>query len=180
MRLRLSEPGNVEPIRQFIEQNPRLALDVQTEAEYFASQGEALNSIAVFGWVLSVVMGLGALAGALNTMYTSVSSRSTEIATLRAIGFSNSSAFFGTLAESVLLSMLGGLFGALAAWLFMDGLSASTLGASFTQVVFTFELSPQLFRNGILLALAIGLIGGVFPAWRAARVPVIAAFRGGI
>lgn len=180
MRLRLTEPGNVQPIVEFIEKNPRLALDVQTEANYFASQGEALNSIAVFGWILSAVMGLGALAGALNTMYTSVSSRTPEIATLRAIGFSNSSAFFGTLVESVVLSMLGGLLGALAAYLFMDGFSASTLGASFTQVVFTFELSPQLFRNGILLALAIGLIGGVFPAWRAARVPVIAAFRHGV
>jgi putative ABC transport system permease protein len=180
MRLRLSEPGNVEPMRQFIEQNPRLAVEVQTEANYFAAQGEALNSIAVFGWILSIIMGLGALAGALNTMYTSVSSRSTEIATLRAIGFSNSSAFFGTLAESVVLSMVGGLLGALAAFLFMDGFSASTLGASFTQVVFTFELSPQLFRNGIALALGIGLVGGVFPAWRAARVPVIAAFRSGV
>ena len=178
-RVRLSEPGNVQPIRDFVEQNPRLVLDVETEADFFAAQGEALNSIAVFGWILSVVMGLGALAGALNTMYTSVSSRSTEIATLRAIGFSNSSAFFGTLAESIVLSVLGGVLGALAAYLFMDGFSASTLGSNFTQVVFTFRLSPELFRNGIVLALAIGLIGGIFPAWRAARVPVIAAFRGG-
>ena len=154
-------------------------LDVLTEADFFAAQGKALGSIAAFGWILSIVMGLGALAGALNTMYTSVSSRSTEIATLRAIGFSNSSAFFGTLAESILLSIIGGVVGATAAYLFMDGFSTSTLGASFTQVVFTFELSPELFRNGILLALAIGLIGGIFPAWRAARVPVVVAFRGG-
>ncbi len=178
-RVRLTQPGNVKPIEDFIEQNPRLALDVVTEAEFFAAQGKALSSIAAFGWILSIVMGLGALAGALNTMYTSVSSRSTEIATLRAIGFSNSSAFFGTLAESVLLSVLGGVVGATAAYLFMDGFSTSTLGTGFTQVVFTFELSPELFRNGIILALAIGLIGGIFPAWRAARVPVMAAFRGG-
>lgn len=178
VRARLSEPGNVQPIKDFVDQNPRLVLDVETEAEFFAAQGEALGSIAAFGWILSIVMGLGALAGALNTMYTSVSSRSTEIATLRAIGFSNSSAFFGTLAESVVLSVVGGIIGAGAAYLFMDGFSTSTLGASFTQVVFTFELSPELFRNGIVLALAIGFIGGIFPAWRAARVPVIAAFRG--
>lgn len=178
-RVRLTEPGNVQPIIDFVEQNPRLILDVETEAEFFAAQGEALGSIAMFGWILSIVMGLGALAGALNTMYTSVSSRSTEIATLRALGFSNSSAFFGTLAESIVLSVIGGVVGAVAAYLFMDGFSTSTLGTNFTQVVFTFQLTPELFRNGIILALAIGLIGGLFPAWRAARVPVIAAFRGG-
>lgn len=180
VRVRLAEAGNVAPIEAYIEQNPQLTMDVDTEADYFAAQGEALKGIAVFGWAISIIMGLGALAGALNTMYTSVASRSTEIATLRAIGFSNASAFFGTLAESLVLSVLGGLVGALVAYLVMDGFSASTLGGTFTQVVFTFELSPELFRNGILLALGIGLIGGFFPAWRAARVPVIAAFRGGV
>ena len=124
-------------------------------------------------------MGLGALAGALNTMYTSVAARARETATLRAIGFSNLSAFVGTLAESLVLAVIGGVIGAVSAWLFFDGFSASTLGASFTQVVFNFELTPELFRNGILLALAIGLIGGLFPAWRSARVPVVTAFQGG-
>ena len=179
VRLRLEQPGNVEPIRAFIDNDPQLILDVETEADFFANQGRALSGIAVFGWVLSIVMGLGALAGALNTMYTSVASRIREIATLRAIGFSNSSAFVGTLAESLVLSVIGGIVGALAAWLFFDGFSTSTLGASFTQVVFTFELTPELFVNGILLALTIGLIGGLFPAWRAARVPVVMAFQGG-
>ena len=124
-------------------------------------------------------MGMGALAGALNTMYTSVAARSREIATLRAIGFSNFSAFAGTLAESVILSLLGGVIGALSAWALFDGFQASTLGGSFTQVVFTFDLTPELFRDGIVLALAIGMIGGLFPAWRAARVPVVTAFQGG-
>ena len=179
MRLRLAETGNVEPLQQFVDQDPRLVLDVQTEADYFSTQGEALNSIAAFGWILSVIMALGALAGALNTMYTSVAARTAEIATLRAIGFSNASAFFGTLVESILLSLIGGVLGALAAFLAIDGFSASTLGASFTQVVFTFELSPTLFGNGITMALVIGLVGGLFPAWRAARIPVIEAFRGG-
>lgn len=179
VRLRLETPGDVEPIREFVDNDPQLILDVETEADFFSNQGRALTGIAIFGWILSVVMGLGALAGALNTMYTSVAARAREIATLRAIGFSNVSAFMGTLAESLLLSILGGLAGAIAAWLFFDGFSASTLGASFTQVVFTFELTPELFRDGIVLALAIGLIGGLFPAWRAARVPVVTAFTGG-
>lgn len=179
VRMRLAEPGNVESIREFIENDPQLILDVETEAAFFANQGRALRGIAIFGWALSIVMGLGALAGALNTMYTSVASRAREIATLRALGFGNASAFFGTLAESLVLAVVGGVVGALAAWLFFDGFSASTLGASFTQVVFTFELTPELFRNGIILAVAIGLVGGLFPAWRAARVPVVVAFQGG-
>ncbi|MEO0851959.1 MAG: ABC transporter permease, partial [Cyanobacteria bacterium J06648_11] len=179
MRLQLEAPGEVALIQEFIDSDPRLNLDVQTEADFFSAQGRALSGIAIFGWAISIIMGLGALAGALNTMYTSVASRAREIATLRAIGFGNTSAFIGTLAESTVLSIVGGIVGAGAAFLFFDGLSTSTLGASFTQVVFTFELTPELFRNGILLALAIGLIGGLFPAWRAARVPVVMAFSGG-
>ncbi len=178
VRVALETPGNVEPIQVFIDNDPQLNLDVSTETDYFATQGEALSGIAVFGWALSIVMGMGALAGALNTMYTSVAARSREIATLRAIGFSNTSAFAGTLAESMLLSVIGGVVGALAAWLLFDGFQASTLGSSFTQVVFTFELTPALFRDGVVLALAIGLIGGLFPAWRAARTPVVMAFQG--
>ncbi|MBO6504795.1 MAG: FtsX-like permease family protein [Kordiimonadaceae bacterium] len=177
MRIRLSEPGNVEGISELIENDPRLILDVDTESDYFSSQGEALQGIVFFGWGVSIIMGLGALAGALNTMYTSVASRAGEIATLRAIGFSNVSAFFGTLAESVVLSIIGGVIGALVSYTFMDGLTTATMGPGFTQVVFTFEMSPELFKNGIQLALIIGLVGGFFPAWRAARLPVVTAFR---
>lgn len=180
MRIKLVEPGNISGIEKMIEDDPRLILDVDTEAGYFSAQGEALQGIVWFGWGISIVMGLGALAGALNTMYTSVASRSAEIATLRAIGFSNTSAFFGTLVESVVLSLIGGVIGALVSYTFMDGLTTATMGASFTQIIFTFELSPALFQNGIMLALAIGVIGGFFPAWRAARVPVVVAFRGGV
>ena len=179
VRVALETPGDVEPIKAFIDNDPQLNLDISTETDYFASQGRALSGIAVFGWALSIVMGMGALAGALNTMYTSVAARSREIATLRAIGFSNFSAFAGTLAESILLSLIGGVVGAIAAWALFDGFRASTLGGTFTQVVFTFDLTPELFRNGIVLALAIGMIGGLFPAWRAARVPVVTAFQGG-
>ena len=103
--------------------------------------------------------------------------RSAEIATLRAIGFSNVSAFMGTLVESIVLSIIGGVVDALFAFFFLDGVAASTLGASFTQVVFNFELSPELIKNGIYIALAIGLVGGFFPAWRASRLPVVLAFK---
>jgi putative ABC transport system permease protein len=119
-------------------------------------------------------MALGALAGALNTMYSSVAARASEIATLRAIGFGGFSAFVGTIVESLILAAIGGLIGALVTFLFFDGLTTSTLGASFTQVVFSFRLSPALIVQGVLLALVVGAIGGLFPALRAARMPIVA------
>jgi putative ABC transport system permease protein len=113
------------------------------------------------------------LAGALNTMYSSVAARAVEIATLRAIGFGAFPAFVGTLIESLVLAALGGAIGALATYLVFDGFTASTLGGNFTQVVFNFRLSPVLVGEGVLLALVVGLIGGLFPAWRAARMPIV-------
>ncbi|WP_444940348.1 ABC transporter permease [Microbulbifer sp. ZKSA004] len=177
IRLQLENNGDLKPIQETIKREPRLNLEAQTEQEYFASQGKQLQYIATFGWIISSVMALGALAGALNTMYTSVADRAREIATLRALGFSNFSAFCGTIAEAMVLAVAGGLLGSLAAYLFFDGLNTSTLGGSFTQVVFSFEMSPDLFVQGAVLALVIGFISGFFPAWRAARMPVVVAFQ---
>lgn len=179
IRVQLETPGDLAPLQETIEREPRLNLELQTESNYFAGQGKQLQYMAIFGRVISFIMALGALAGALNTMYTSVADRAKEIATLRALGFSNFSAFCGTIAESLALAIAGGLLGSLAAFVFFDGLNASTLGGSFTQVVFSFEMSPDLFVQGALLALAIGFVSGFFPAWRAARLPVIVAFRNG-
>ncbi|WP_193163421.1 ABC transporter permease [Microbulbifer hainanensis] len=177
IRVQLQKPGDLQPLQQGIDADPRLNLDVQTEKAYFTSQGKQLQYMAIFGRVISFIMALGALAGALNTMYTSVADRAREIATLRALGFSNFSAFCGTIAEALVLAIAGGLLGSAAAFLFFDGLNASTLGGSFTQVVFRFEMSPELFVQGAMLALVIGFVSGFFPAWRAARLPVIVAFR---
>ncbi|WP_250460621.1 ABC transporter permease [Microbulbifer litoralis] len=177
VRAKLENPGDLAPLEKTIEQEPRLNLEVQTEQAYFAGQGKQLQYMAIFGRVISFVMALGALAGALNTMYTSVADRAREIATLRALGFSSFSAFCGTLAEALVLAIAGGLLGSLAAFLFFDGLNASTFGGSFTQVVFRFEMSPDLLLQGAWLALVIGFVSGFFPAWRAARLPVIVAFR---
>lgn len=177
VRAKLTADAKLEDIQAYIKNEPRLNQEVQTEANYFAVQGEGLNYMAIFGRVISAVMALGALAGALNTMYTSVSDRAKEIATLRAIGFSNLSAFIGTMAEALVLALLGGILGALATFLLFDGLSTSTLSGSFTQVVFSFEMSGQLVMQGIGLALIIGFISGFFPAWRATSVPVAVAFQ---
>ncbi|WP_340676822.1 FtsX-like permease family protein [Paraglaciecola sp.] len=179
VRARMESPDSLNTINEYLKSEPRLSHEVQSESAYFAEQGKSLSYMAIFGWVISSIMALGALAGALNTMYTSVSDRAMEIATLRAIGFSSISAFIGTMVEAMTLAGLGSLVGSLAAYIFFDGLSTSTLGGSFTQVVFSFRLTPELFVNGISMALIIGLVSGFFPAWRAARVPVIVAFQSG-
>lgn len=177
VRAQLATPGDVSAIQSYIENDPRLRLDVATEKDYFSVQSSGtVTLINLVAYPISIIMALGALAGALNTMYTSVAARARDIATLRAIGYGGFSAFAGTLAESLLLALIGGVIGSLVAFVTLDGLSASTLGGSFTQVVFAFELSPQLIGQGAILALIIGLIGGVFPAWRAARLPVAVAF----
>src|ERR1700731_254669 len=134
--------------------------------------------IEKLGWPFAIAMALGALAGALNPMYSSVTARAVEIATLRAIGFGGFPAFVGTLAESLILAAIGGVIGAAATFLMFDGFTTSTLGASFTQVVFSFKLSPALIGQGVLLALTVGLIGGLFPAIRAARMPIVAGLQG--
>jgi putative ABC transport system permease protein len=146
---------------------------------YFAEQASRTSDlIQKLGWPLAIAMAFGALAGALNTMYSSVAARVTEIATLRAIGFGGLPAFVGTLVESLILAAIGGVIGAAATFLIFDGMSASTLGASFTQVVFSFKLTPALAVEGVVLALIVGLIGGIFPAIRAARTPIVAGLYG--
>jgi putative ABC transport system permease protein len=119
---------------------------------------------------LGFFMAIGALAGALNTMYSSVAARSAEIATLRIIGFSGYAAFFGTMAEAIMLSAIGGALGILISFIAFNGHSASTLGAGFSQMVFRLELSPGTIIAAVFVAMFIGLVGGFLPGIRAARV----------
>jgi putative ABC transport system permease protein len=175
VRARLESPATMATLKRYVDEDPRLKLDVKSEAAYFADQASQTSDlIQKLGWPLAIAMALGALAGALNTMYSSVAARAVEIATLRAIGFGGFPAFVGTLVESLILAVLGGIIGATATYLVFDGFSTATLGASFTQVVFSFKLSPALILQGVLLALIVGLAGGLFPAIRAARMPIVA------
>ena len=179
VRARLTSPAALADLKTYVENDPRLKLDVKSESEYFAEQASRTSDlIQKLGWPLAIAMAFGALAGALNTMYSSVAARAVEIATLRAIGFGGLPAFVGTLIESLILAAIGGALGALATWLIFDGFTASTLGASFTQVVFSFQLSPRLIEQGVVLALVVGLIGGLFPAIRAARMPIVTGLYG--
>lgn len=177
VRVRLESKDAIDALRTYVENEPRLKLSVASEKGFFA--GQSSNTIKLIrnaGWPLAIAMALGALAGALNTMYSSVASRSREIATLRCLGFGGFPSFIATLLESLVLSVIGGLFGAVITYLAFDGFSTSTLGEGFTQIVFSFSLTPALVMQGIILALLVGLIGGFFPALRAARLPIAAAF----
>jgi putative ABC transport system permease protein len=179
VRARLTSPAAIEALKAYSDNDPRLKLDVISEAAYFAKQASNTSDlIQKLGWPLAIAMAFGSLAGALNTMYSSVAARATEIATLRAIGFGGFSTFVGTLVESLILASVGGLIGAAATYLIFDGFTASTMGGSFSQVVFNFQLSPRLIGQGLLLALTVGLVGGLFPALRAARMPIIAGLYG--
>lgn len=178
IRARLESPASLQTLIDYSEADPRLKLDVKSESAFYARQSQGIGDLILYlGWPLAIAMSFGALAGALNTMYASVDARTREIATMRAIGFGSLPAFIGTMTESLLLSAVGGVVGALGTYLLFDGISAATLGSNFTQVVFALKLSPQLVVQGVFLALIIGLAGGFFPALRAARIPLLAAFR---
>jgi putative ABC transport system permease protein len=174
IRVRLQDPSKLDQLASYVESDPRLKLDVKSEAQYFAEEASRTSDfVQKLGWPLAIAMAVGALAGALNTTYSSVSARSVEIATLRAIGFSGISAFAGTLLESIVLAAIGGAIGAVAALLIFNGLTTSTVGASFTQVVFSFKVSPALVGQAALLAFVVGVGGGLLPGISAARMSIV-------
>src|ERR1700736_2218425 len=159
VRVRLVNPAALAGLQRYLDPDPRLKeLEAKSEAAYFAEQASRTTDlIQKLGWPLAIAMAFGALAGALNTMYSSVAARTTEIATLRAIGFGGFPAFVGTLSESLVLAALGGMLGAAATYFIFDGITASTLSGNFTQVVFSFQLSPALIGQGVAMALVVGL-----------------------
>jgi putative ABC transport system permease protein len=176
--VRLTSAKAYDAFKAALSSDPRLKVDISTTREYFSKQSEALTKvIRVVGITVGVIMAIGAIFGALNTMFAAISARAREIATLRAIGFRGGPVVISVLMETMLLALLGGVLGGLIAWLIFNGYTASTLGANFTQVVFQFKVSPALLWLGIKWARAIGFVGGRFPALRAARLPVTTALR---
>ena len=176
---RLESPEAFDKFKDALTKDPRLDVQVQRETEYFANQGRTLVTIIrTLGFILAILMGIGAVFGAINTMYSAVAARTREIGTLRALGFGRAVAVISVLAESMLLAAVGGLIGAALAWVFLDGYRTSTLNFdTFSQVTFAFDVTLSLLVQGIAFALVLGLAGGVFPAIRAARLPVTAALR---
>ncbi len=178
LTVRLRAAAEFDAFKTALAADPRLKVDAKTTRAYYSEQSAMLSRlIRILGITVGSIMAVGAVFGALNTMYAAVATRTREIATLRAIGFRGIPVIVSILLETMLLALLGGVIGAGLSWLIFNHYTASTLGANFSQVVFSFEVSPALLWLGLKSALAIGFVGGLFPALRAARMPVTAGLR---
>jgi putative ABC transport system permease protein len=175
----LADPASYEEFKDALTTDPRLDVKVLREPEYFSDQSRMLHGIITgLGFLVAGLMGVGAVFGAINTMYSAVAARNREIATLRALGFSGGPVIVSVIAESLALAFLGGLAGGGIAWLAFHGYRAATLNFdTFSQVAFTFSVTPGLLGTGIGIALLMGFLGGLLPAVRAARLPVATALR---
>lgn len=174
----LEGPGGLAKLKAAIAAEPRLTVDVLREQDYFSGQTKQFREqIGFLAGLVTVIMALGAVFAALNSMYAAVAARGKEIATLRAIGFSGTPVLISVMIEALLLALAGGVLGALIAYVLFNNLSVSTLGQNFTQVVFNFKVTPQLVARGLVIAIVIGMIGGFLPALRAARAPVTTSLR---
>jgi len=176
---RLDSSGSFDAFRDWLTANPQLNVQVRRETEYYAQQSQALTRlIQGLGFAIAALMGIGAIFGAVLTMYTAVSTRSREIATLRALGFNATSVVVSVLAESLALAAIGGVLGGAGAYAAFNGYQTSTMNfQTFSQVAFAFTVTPELLVMGLVYALGMGLVGGLLPAVRAARLPIPAALR---
>jgi putative ABC transport system permease protein len=180
-RLADGSAAGLQAFKDSVARDPRFSITVFREPEYYAKQATVLSGlINVLGYTVSGFMAVGAAFGALNCMYSAVSSRQVEIATLRAIGFGGGPVVVSVMIEALLLALRGGLVGGALAYVYSDGVSLSTLNFNtFSQVAFDFRVTPELLARGLVWALCIGLAGGLLPAVRAARLPVTEALRTG-
>ena len=174
----LDGPDGLARLKSAVAAEPRLSLDVLREQDYFSGQTKDFRrTIGFLAGVVTIIMALGAVFAALNSMYAAVATRSKEIATLRALGFGGLPVVVSVMTEALLLAIAGGVLGALVAYALFNNFSVSTLGQNFTQVVFNFKVTPQLVARGLVIAIVIGMIGGFMPALRAARLPVTTSLR---
>ena len=177
--VKLIDPSAFNEFKDALTTNPKLEVKVQRQSEFYEEQSTMVTKfITTIGVFIAGLMALGALFGALNTMYSAVAGRTREISTLRALGFGSGPVVFSVMVESVLLSILGGLLGAGAAYLLFDGYRASTINwQTFSQVTFAFKVTPELLGLAILFATVIGIFGGLVPAIRAARLSIASGLR---
>ena len=177
--VKLASPEAFQPFKDALTTNPQLNVKPVRQAEFLFEQSTMLTSfIENFGVFIAALMALGALFAALNTMYSAVAARTREIATLRALGFGSSPVILSIMFESLVLALLGGAVGAAAAYVTFDGFKAATINwQTFSQIAFAFTVTPRLLVSAVLWATAIGFLGGLFPAIRAARLPIAAALR---
>jgi putative ABC transport system permease protein len=177
--VRLESPDTFDTFRDWLTSNPQVNVQVRRETEYYATQSRILTRlIRTIGFAIGGLMGIGAVFGAILTMYTAVATRAREIATLRAIGFNAASVVTSVLVESLVLGGIGGVIGGVAAYLAFNGYQTSTMNfQTFSQVAFAFRVTLGLLLGGLFYALLIGVVGGLLPAVRAARQPIPAALR---
>lgn len=176
---RLDTPDSFDTFRDWLTSNPQLNVSVRRETEYYAAQSRTLTSlIQTIGFAIATLMAVGAVFGAVLTMYTAVATRAREIATLRALGFNSVAVLVSVLAESLVLAAIGGTLGGLIAWAGFHGYQTSTMNfQTFSQVAFAFQVTPALLGLGLAWALIMGLFGGLLPAVRASRLPIATALR---
>jgi len=179
VQAKLVSPGAYQQFKDSLTANPQLSVKVQRQADYYVAQSETMTQlINTLGFLIAILMAIGAVFGALNTMYSAVASRTREIATLRALGFGSGAVVLALMIESLALALIGGFIGASIAYFAFNGFHTATMNfQSFSQVAFAFRVTPELLIRGILWAALIGLIGGLFPALRAARLPIASALR---
>ncbi|MGP8201856.1 MAG: ABC transporter permease [Limisphaerales bacterium] len=179
VQAKLISPGAYEQFRDSLTSNPQLNVKVERQTDYYVERSETMSRlITTLGFLIAFLMAIGAVFGALNTMYSSVSTRTREIGTLRALGFGAGAVVVALMIESLALALVGGVLGGSLAYFAFNGFHTSTMNfQSFSQVAFAFRVTPQLLLRGIVWAAAIGLIGGLLPAIRAARLPITAALR---
>jgi putative ABC transport system permease protein len=176
---KLDSPAAFDTFKNWLTTDPQLNVQVQRESDYYAQQSQVMSSlIRGIGYTIAVLMGVGAVFGAILTMYTAVSTRTREIATLRALGFNTASVVISVLAESLALAAIGGLLGGLTAYFAFNGYQTSTMNfQTFSQVAFAFRVTRELMIQGLSYALMMGLVGGLMPAIKAARLPIATALR---
>jgi putative ABC transport system permease protein len=176
---KLESPQSFDTFKDGLTTDPRLNVTVVRETDYYAEQSVLLHRlIRTIGYLIAVLMGVGAVFGAINTMYTAVAARTREIATLRALGFGSLPVVSSVLAESMLLALVGGTIGGLLAWAGFNGYQTATINwQTFSQIAFAFAVTPPLLVQGLTYALVMGFLGGLLPAIRAARLPVVTALR---
>jgi putative ABC transport system permease protein len=179
VRLQLDSPSALSDVERHLGADPRVNVTVQSEREFLADQSRILVTLINYvGTTIAVLMGVGAIFAALNTMYSAVSTRTREIATLRALGFGAAPVVVSVLLEAMVLGLLGGIVGGALVYFGLNGYQASTLNwASFSQVTFAFTVTPRLLMTGLAYSLILGLVGGLLPGIRAARLPVTAGLR---
>ena len=176
---RLESIDGFQAFKDRLTTDRRLSVTVLREPDYYAQQSQVMQTlIRRIGIGIAVLMGLGAIFGAVNTMYSAVANRTREIATLRALGFGRTPVVVSVLIESLILSLVGGAIGGLLAWAAFDGYQTATMNwQSFSQVAFAFAVTPALLSQGLFYAAVMGIFGGLLPAIRAARLPVVTALR---